>query len=314
MKANQYADFGWAPSIDLTLALAIEKNGNWTGFGSAVIIGERLALTARHVLQNAWKQQRERTLWPRDDFLLRDTGVEFGEWQRKGAFKVFAINYQKQNSHSVVWNVESAWADSFTDIAILRLDPCSRGCESYEFKKLGMSARMPPVGAPVNAFGFHSPHIQLLGETEGEVSILVKNKPCDVSGIVLQECETTESAARSGRSFPGMRTSLSVEDSMSGGPVFDQHGRLCGIISSQLRTDSGNESYAAALWPAMCIPIDGFASASKPNEVVTCLRDLVELNVLCMEDWNHIQCRRPDGKISIRSISGRQSLASRTHF
>ena len=45
---------------------------------------------------------------------------------------------------------------------------------------------------------------------------------------------------------------------MSGGPVVDEAGRVCGVISRSMEIlDGGGVSWAASLWPTMGIKVHG---------------------------------------------------------
>lgn len=305
-----------SPIAEYSLALVTEVNGVWSGFGSGIIIGQRLALTARHVIKNAWRQN-EKILLPQDDHLIRGTDEEFGGWESIAKeLKFYAINYHRKQSRFLTWNVQTTWYDSFTDIAVLRLNPHCDGWEDFEWGKVTMTARLPDLNSAVYAFGYHSPRVDFLEKT-GEYRVLsMQNEPTSSDGSVLQVCESSEAARAAGRVFPGMRTDLPVMDSMSGGPVFSQ-GKLCGIISSSLSTEHGNECYVAGLWPILCLPLGGLGmtAAKAPEKEIGYFQDLVERGVLEMDDWRSVKCTpHPSGGISIRGFNGKSQIAKRSRF
>ncbi len=90
-----------------------------------------------------------------------------------------------------MWNIQDAWFDSFTDIAVLKLEPFSEGCASYSWKKLGMTARLPRVGSEVSAFRYHSPLIEQISDSSSGLELFIRNDPTTSDGTVLQACESS---------------------------------------------------------------------------------------------------------------------------
>jgi hypothetical protein len=73
----------------------------------------------------------------------------------------------------------------------------------------------------------------------------------------------------------------SASGGMSGGPVFDQHGLLLGIVSTSYGAeDHIGPSFASLLWPALTTGIE----AEWPNGIHTPGRSLWELDRLCCID------------------------------
>ena len=54
--------------------------------------------------------------------------------------------------------------------------------------------------------------------------------------------------------FPVFRTNARFDPGMSGGPVFNEYGKLCGLICSNMPPDNpeiDHISYVTLLWPSM---------------------------------------------------------------
>ena len=59
--------------------------------------------------------------------------------------------------------------------------------------------------------------------------------------------------------FPCFRTNARFDGGMSGGPVFNASGRVCGLVCSTyppFSEDEEHASYATLVWPAFAIPVD----------------------------------------------------------
>ena len=77
---------------------------------------------------------------------------------------------------------------------------------------------------------------------------------------------------------------------MSGGPVFSDRGRVCGIICSSLppfRDDEEHVSYVATLWPAMAIPIYVDASGAGVDPPYPLLR-LAQMGIVSAVGYENV--------------------------
>lgn len=75
---------------------------------------------------------------------------------------------------------------------------------------------------------------------------------------------------------------------MSGGPVFNDDGEVCGIICSSLPADEEcNEhiSYVTTLWPLMGMKIDANRDGDYPNNVVYPVLDLARDGIISAVNW-----------------------------
>ena len=87
--------------------------------------------------------------------------------------------------------------------------------------------------------------------------------------------------------FPCYRTNARFEHGMSGGPVFNDRGHLCGLICAGSETETDYYSYVSTLWPSMATPVSfpraGFAS----GETYPVL-DLARQGFIKAEGWERI--------------------------
>jgi hypothetical protein len=122
--------------------------------------------------------------------------------------------------------------------------------EIFRRRKPVLKLAPPTVGSKVKGYGY------IESKVEGPVSDKVwshRHKTAD--GIVQQIHSPVRDS--SGMAFPCFETNAVFDHGMSGGPVVDSHGRVCGMISRGLTSDYGSTSWASSIWPAMGIQIRG---------------------------------------------------------
>lgn len=59
--------------------------------------------------------------------------------------------------------------------------------------------------------------------------------------------------------FPCFQTNFRIDGGMSGGPVFDAQGHLCGLLCSSLKANDADEehaSYVTLLWPSLAAELE----------------------------------------------------------
>lgn len=223
----------------VSLGLAAEKNGHFFASGSAVIIANGLALTARHVVNDFW------------DFFEPDPSTSAAT-ERTGSHSMLAFQITRDGSSGALWAVHKLWHGPWTDLAVLALTPFSDEAAQARLYTPILRLEPPPVGETVCAFGFHTPRIV----TDNNRTTWHVN-PFSSEGTVVEVFERQRDSHR--LNFPCFRTNARYDGGMSGGPVFDSHGHLCGVICSNLPpSEPGDEhvSYVTSLWPALAIPID----------------------------------------------------------
>lgn len=137
------------------------------------------------------------------------------------------------------------------DLALLRLK--DEGLDWSVFGPFPTLRLTPPsVGESVSAFGF--PRSGALNTEEGKV--LLDLWPRLSTGLVREvHPERRDSVSLN---FPCFRTDAKILGGMSGGPVIDSAGHVCGIVSTSYDVQPDEEpiSYMSATWPFAAIPID----------------------------------------------------------
>lgn len=244
--------------------------------GSAVRIAPGLALTAKHVIWGFWKK-------------FQSTNLPSWNQPIKGVFRIYGINFPSESPEPAIWAVENVWCTGFSDLAILQIRHANE--QKYANVGLKLNALPPKVGEQVAAFGYPSSNIEGFVRTAaGLSSITFRVHALTTSGPVLQVFENRRD--RSLLNFPCFEINARFEGGMSGGPVFNQSGELCGIICSALLPALGvsHIAYAATLWPILGTTID-FAVPGCVVRGPYALFELGNVGVIEVRNWEEIRKR-----------------------
>src|ERR1700676_153180 len=121
--------------------------------GTATVIGGHLALTARHVIEEAMKCFKTKSV-------LGKIGAEGGCLQLLQVLPGPIYRF---------WRVVSAWITS-SDIAILHLslDRTSEENAKVDWRSLALRATPPPTGEKVVAFGYRQSKVKITRHSNGQ--------------------------------------------------------------------------------------------------------------------------------------------------
>jgi hypothetical protein len=236
--------------------------------GTGVIVAPFLAFAARHVLEEHWERHHNEAL------------PLSGE--SAGRFSFVLAQLVGESLH--LWTVTRLWAAPHTDIVALRLTPYSEGANTYKFRHLRLDLMPPSVGEPIHAFGYSESRIGATAPKE----FTLAQRPVTTHGRVMEVHHVLRDEVR--MPFPCFRTNARFDGGMSGGPVFNQAGQLCGLICSSyppFTPDEDHASYVVSLWPAMAIPID-LDRVGHPRGVRYAMFDLVRDNILVAKNSEHV--------------------------
>ncbi len=208
--------------------------------GTAVMVGDGLAVTAAHVVTDFFERVRGERL-PSDQVTHR-LGVNCAFFLRQPTLE--------KDGQPTVWRVTRTWFGP-SDIAVLRLvrrdgTPAAKS----ESVKVGISVCPPEVGDRVVCVGFHSSTASMHPADEFEIAW--DDRVATTTGEVTEVFRDRRDLSR--LPFPCFETDMRIDGGMSGGPVFDSAGRLCGIATSSFPPASEDErhaSYCATLWPLL---------------------------------------------------------------
>ena len=202
-------------------------------FGSGFFIAPNLALTARHVIAEMWREYNYNPKLP-----FKDRELETN-------FKVSAYKYLAGENEPAIWYAEMVWNSEFTDISFLSLKPVNKLAHDYRMTvQPELTMDMPQKEEQTTAYGF--PKIteeQLQGAIEIgshklypvklEAHVIAVNEQRKDSGMVKWPC---------------IEVNAKFAHGMSGGPVYNEQGQICGVVC--------HENTASALWLAFLTPVN----------------------------------------------------------
>lgn len=287
------------PISEVALRLVRERDGDGDVIGTAVMVGAGpVAITAGHNLDeivgeyNLTKARRGQT--PEiDGFALRLYQIVPGP-------------------HYVVWNVVEMVRHPVSDIAILRLQLHGHTAPKAPtlIRHPAMLAVPPQVGDPIVGFGYHKSRIEFSKNPNGSWHIELIDAGSASTGAVLQVCPEKHDSGM--LKWPGYRVNARIEPGMSGGPVMNRWGQLCGILCSSLSAESEDgESigYVTTLWPLLqlTLPETFFPHDSGAASSHRAVIDLVLSGRMGVDDLHQIDPRLFPGRESaIDELAKRQ--------
>ncbi len=206
--------------------------------GTGIFIAPHLLMTAKHVISECWN--------------LFGDGRQFsGSDPREGRFEILAVQHSGENATPAVWRLRNGWGAPTTDIMFLELVPFCDEAKAFEWKGTVALTLLPPaVGETIVGFGYPSSVGEIVPGERPQLRFVLQ--PHTTVGVVTQVFE--ERRDRGLLTFPCFELNARFEGGMSGGPLFNSKGQLCGLICASLHgmdEQTSYVSYGATLWPAM---------------------------------------------------------------
>lgn len=261
------------PSPITEFVVQITSNLNGDGHfvsGTGVVVSPHLAITARHVVDDHWR---------------RHEGMAMPDSADSADGHFTLILAQQVGEELNLWCVTRLWVSQDTDLALLRLSPCSKPAQKYSFRHLVLSVLPPKVGSQIHAFGYADSSITVVGPKE----VAVNHRARSTHGEVIEAFPGGRDPVK--MPFPCFRTNARFDGGMSGGPILNEAGHLCGLICSTYPPFQENEdhaSYGVMLWPIMGMPID-LNRVGHPPDVRYPVFDLVKDKMLIVADADRLQ-------------------------
>lgn len=227
--------------------------------GSATILCPHLLVTARHVLESIPDLDVSRSSIA--------TSSTTGTVVKPSLSAVQVL----PGPEYVIWEVESAIAHPVSDLALLRVssNPMRSDYDSpRQIYAPRINAFAPPVDERVAAFGYRRGRARTSRDASGGLSFVIDDEFMSSVGAVRQIHEWHRDRAM--LPFPCYQVSTRFDAGMSGGPVFDEYGSLCGLVCSCVdRSHESGEpiSFVATLWPLFTLIVDGDRGVGYPKNV-----------------------------------------------
>lgn len=233
---NEVPAFQPTPTEDIIGKFAVQLvtvEGSTThAMGTAILVSPHMALTASHIFD-----QCDKAYGP---------PIE-KDGEKHSSFVMYALQYGNVNNPTS-FLIQRVLRPGFTDLAVLVVngDPAAL---PVAYPRLCLDP--PGVGEPIFAFGYpgstslHGGNLQVRANGHTSVGRVLDVYPRGRDRVLAP--------------FPCFRTNARFDDAMSGGPVFNREGQLCGLISANMPpTDEGEDhsSLVTLIWPLMAFEID----------------------------------------------------------
>lgn len=242
------------PIQEVALRVIVELPG-WEMhvIGTAVLICEHLAITARHVVE---------AIITRFGAQKAAKGIEISGYSVR-LYQVFPGPVYR------IWNVLRAWSCS-SDIALLQLGLDGTSAPEAQVTSRSPLLRLlpPATGQKVLAVGYREGRIEVTEGVDGIHHIVLKDVGTTSIGEVGQIFPVRRDSAM--LTFPYFEVFARFAPGMSGGLVIDEDGALCGLVCAGTDFHDPNASplsYAATLWPMLTTTISADRGDTYPRGV-----------------------------------------------
>lgn len=156
-----------------------------------------------------------------------------------------------------IWEADQVWTSPHTDIAFIHTRPCNDISGTHESGSIVLDLAFPQIGERVFGFGYRASQGGFRRNPDGTRHLDVSDIPTITTGEIIEVFPERRDNSR--LNFPCFRINARFDGGMSGGPLFNDRGWVCGLICSSLPPEDGHGehiSYGVALWPAMATLID----------------------------------------------------------
>jgi len=219
--------------------------------GTGTVLSGHLIITARHVIADLVSAAV--------DGVMPKTLVAVQLVPLSGSFEY------------LIWDIHQATLDPVADLALLHVavNPArSSPNRTHVWKQPVIEPFPPSVGAAVAAFGFCKGRVAVSQNEAGGKHYDLNDEPMSSTGIVEEiHALRLDSVLRP---FPCYRVSARFDPGMSGGPVFNESGALCGIVCTGMwgaHEDGNPISYASTLWPMFRLRVSQDRGPAHPRGI-----------------------------------------------
>jgi hypothetical protein len=283
------------PITEFALALAARKGDVWVPSGTAIVVSPHLALSAGHVIEDFWRRLEKSELVADIDATGGDHPIN------PAAFSMMAFQILKNGTAGQIWSVTKVVFSRFTDVAFLCLTHPIGAVPGFVWRGIKIRLAPPPVGSRIVGFGYHDPRIAVTEKAGGGLEVEWHDSPVTTVGEVVEIYPRRRDSSM--LAFPCYRTSARFEHGMSGGPVFNDQGELCGLICSGGETETDYYSHVVTLWRSMGIVLDvdrnGFPKGTRYPAL-----ELARDGFIKVADWQNVVLRIDEAGHSYVGFAG----------
>jgi hypothetical protein len=239
------------PVQQCVLPIVTIMNGYMTCIGSGFFINSNgLMMTAVHVIHEALKGSRS-------------VQKEDGTVEHQLGFYALYISDEKHSETSEqriggLLPIDRVWFSEELDIGYCHVvKPTINGEPALRFRILRLSPGLPRVGESILGIGYHSMRGALTPNEGGTRDINYAQDTAFTTGIIKEVYPIRRDSAM--LSFPSFLTDARFEPGMSGGPILNERGGVCGVVCSSnvlAEEHSGHISFGSLIWPALATCVD----------------------------------------------------------
>ena len=209
--------------------------------GTGFMIGTNLLMTAAHVMKYATQPRRR----------IMSSSGEFENLLECYALYVADERHGPNNEHYVGGPLPlgKAWISNDVDIALcsVRRPIDIRTGKPLDIPNVALTASIPRIGERIWGFGYHAIEGRVDEQLDNkEFKIVYQHDTAVSTGHILET--HIQYRDRGLLRFPCFRTSARFVHGMSGGPIFNSAGAVCGVITSGSSFE--DDSYGSLLWAA----------------------------------------------------------------
>lgn len=262
------------------LLMAVYKEERFAS-GTAIVVAPNLAITAKHVIEDFWQKYNPHVLMKE---------------RAEAKFSLQAFNVIAERAIGI-WDVTKLWSAHYHDLAFIRLTPRAGIPSDYKWTKLIVELEPPKVGERIAAFGYRDTKVDVVNDIDQSGLKVLVDGTTAVGEVIDVHPERRDSARLP---FPCFQTNARFDGGMSGGPVFNDAGHLCGLVCSNLPPSAEGEehvSYVSLLWPLMATPLDMNREGYPPDISYPAI-ELARGGFINARNWERISLvHDADGKI-----------------
>jgi S1-C subfamily serine protease len=144
---------------------------------------------------------------------------------------------------TAVWQVDQVWMAPHTDIAFMHTKPINEIADKREGMSPILQLSPPAVGDRISAFGYRESRGTITHGLAGSQHLDITNVPTAAVGEVIE----VYMRQRDGHTlaFPSFRINARIDGGMSGGPLLNDRGCVCGVICASLPAQSEDEPHVS---------------------------------------------------------------------
>lgn len=253
------------------------NNGKYWPLGTGFMIGaDGLMMTATHVLREAY---------------LKGTGSHAPAGASTVDMELYAL-YLTNEQHGPnneffaggLWPIDKIWFSEELDIAFCWLRSATKNDVPLKFPVVKLSPGLPTTGQNIVGFGYYKMENETSEYTAEKIELKYSQNTAFTKGII-QELHPL------GRDncmlkFPVFHTDARFDGGMSGGPIFNESGAVCGVICSSMppfEDGSKHISYDSLIYPVMGSAIEVAINGNGNAELVP-IHKLIEMGYIAVDE------------------------------